>query len=186
MTHTALITPLLVLTGVMAWSNACAQQSGRIIFQGAIVSSTCTVSTADQNKIVPMGAIDAREFTKLGDARGQQRFSLRLDGCSAPGDDQPQRASISFRGMDINPQSSNLHLMQAGQIGTASGVEVRLLNASGEKLALAASPSEQRATIIKLHSGRNSLDFSADYVAVALPVMAGRADAAVNFEISYP
>lgn len=186
MTKQALTVPILFLTGVMAWSSACAQQGGRITFLGAIVSSTCTVSTADQDKIVPMGAIDAREFAKVGDIRGRQRFSLQLQGCGAPGGDQPQRASVRFSGMDINPHSSNLHLMHAGQTGTASGVEVRILNASGEKLALAASPSEQRATVIDLRSGRNSMDFAADYVAVALPVVGGRADAAINFEISYP
>ncbi len=188
MTHTALTTPILaVLTSAMALgsSGACAQ-AGTITFVGAITPPTCTLSTAGQDKVVPLGPVNARAFTKVGDTGEQQRFSLHLDGCSAPEPDHPQRASVSLSGIGTNPRSSNLHLMHAGQDATASGVEVRILDSQGEKLALAADAPVRRQASIDLRKGGGSLDFSAAYVAVALPVKAGRADAAIKFEVSYP
>lgn len=186
MRKTALAMPGLFLAGMVAMSGACAQQGGRITFQGMITSPTCTVSTADQDKRVPMGAVSADEFNRLGDTRGRQRFSLRLEGCPSPAKDQPQRATVRFSGMDINAQTHHLHLMGRGQAGAASGVELRILNAAGEKVLLADSPTGQGATWVALNGSRSQLDFSAEYVAVALPVTSGNADAAVNFEISYP
>lgn len=186
MMNMALKTGMLSLFGFAAMQGAHAQQGGRITFQGIITSVTCMVATADRDKLVPMGLVDAHEFRKPGDARGRQGFSLRLEGCPDATDGQPRRASVRFSGLDINAQTSHLNLLQAGQGRAASGVEVRILNASGEKVLLASGPADQRSTSIALRGDRNRLDFSADYVAVTLPVTSGQADAAVNFEISYP
>lgn len=186
MMNMALKTGMLSLCGFAAMQGAHAQQGGRITFQGVITSTTCMLATADRDKQVPMGVVDTHEFRKPGDVRGRQNFSLRLEGCPDATDGQPRRASVRFSGLDINAHSNHLNLLQSGQGHTATGVEVRILNASGEKVLLASGPTDQRSTSIALRGGRNRLDFSADYVAVTLPVTSGRADAAVNFEISYP
>lgn len=177
---------IFCLAAMAAWSGARAQQGASISFQGAIVDETCTMAPTGGGQAIAMDSIQPAEFTRVGDARGRQRFSLALAGCAAPGQAVPRRASVRLLALDTRQPGEHLDLSNAGQTGAASGVQVRILSADGQKTLLASGAAKQAWTSVNVNDAASRLDYAVDYIAVALPVTSGKADAAVNLEITYP
>lgn len=172
------------MVGMAVWGAAHAQQSGSISVGGTISPVTCKLTTSDLSKSISMGIINPSSLQSVGSTSTQKPFTLTLEGCSTPGNGHPSRASVKFSGANINTSTSNLNLIGAGTQGVASGLQARILNGNGNKVLLAAA--DQQVTPLDLVAGVNVMRFATDYIVMSTPVNPGRADTAVDFEITYP
>lgn len=177
----------IFLASMAAWGSAHAQsnQGGSISVGGTVSPVTCQVSASDRNKTISMGIINPSTLTNVGQTSPRKPFTIAIEGCSTPGNGHPSRAAVKFSGQYINTATSNLELINVGQQGVASGLQARVLNGNGSQVMLAAA--DQQVIPINLQGGTtNVLNFMTEYIVTSTPVGAGKADTAVDFELTYP
>lgn len=169
--------------GAFGSANA---QIAKIDITGEITPNTCVLTSSDRNgKRVALGNVKPTDFANVGSTQGQQPFTLTLEGCST-GTGQPTRASVRFSGSNINANTSNLNLIGVGSPGVAGGVQVRILNDDDTRVLLASANQGVTQYAVVTGGAPTILRFKADYTAISLPVTSGRANTAVDFEITYP
>lgn len=174
----------LAAMGAFGAANA---QSAKISFNGDITPTTCVLSQADtNNKTVELGNVKPTDFTQAGSTSGEKPFTLTLEGCSTPGNGHPSRASVQFSGTNINTNTNNLNLIGVGTTGVARGIQVRILNANSTKVLLGAANQNVVQQDIVGGGTPTVLPFTADYVAMTLPIGIGSANTAVDVKITYP
>lgn len=177
---------IVCLAAMAACSGARSQQGGHIAFKGAIGDHACTMVVPDSGQALPMGSIEPAQFGRVGEAHGQQRFTLAMAGCATPGNGSPRRASVRLLALNTHQRGDHLNLADAGQADAASGVQLRILGADGTPALPAPGAAHPAPASVNLNDGASRLAYSVDYITTALPVTAGRAVAAVNVEITYP
>lgn len=142
-----------------------------INLHGNVVDFSCTVNTADIDKTVDLGRWPTTQLLNAGDTTALVPFSLRLEGCP------PGSVAILFTGTP----ASDTNLLALDDPAMAQTVAIELRNSDRSRLALgAASPTEEVDA-----NGNVTLNFFANYRALASGVRPGVAKADAIFMINY-
>ncbi|MCL6746810.1 fimbria assembly protein [Kosakonia sp. R1.Fl] len=142
-----------------------------IQLRATVVDFTCYVETADSDKTVQLGRWPTKQLQNAGNTTPPVRFSLRLAGCP------PGSASITFSGR----AASNPALLALKDSVMAQKVAVELRDRDRTPLALETASQE----IAVDSNGNATLQFYANYIALADNPAPGTANADATFAINY-
>lgn len=146
---------------------------GTVHFQGAITDQACEIDgDSGTDFTVQLGKYGTNEFKNAGATTVPKKFSLKLKNC-------PQtvtQAAVRFGG---TPDGSD-DVLKLADGSTAKKVGVQLYNNDSSKLPLGVDSASYT-----INEGNNSLDFKAAYIATAVPVEPGSANADATFSINY-
>mgnify|MGYP001945539940 FL=1 len=142
-----------------------------INLHGNVVDFSCTVNTADIDKTVDLGRWPTTQLLNAGDTTSHVPSSLRLEGCP------PGSVAIFVTGTP----ASDTNLLALDDPAMAQTIAIELRNSDRSRLALGeASPTEEVDA-----NGNVTLNFFANYRALASGVRPGVAKADAIFMINY-
>lgn len=142
-----------------------------IQLRATVVDFTCYAETADNDKTVQLGRWPTKQLQNAGNTTPLVPFSLRLVGCP------PGSASITFSGK----AASNPALLALKDSVMAQKVAIELRDRDRTLLALATASQD-----IAVDSyGNATLQFYANYIALADNPVPGTANADATFAINY-
>jgi major type 1 subunit fimbrin (pilin) len=158
---------------------AFAASSNTITFKGQVAAQTCTVSINgnEGNPVVLMPTVSARDLAEQGSSAGETTFTIEVSGCAVRHGDTTIKTA--FQGDRVTGAG---HL---GNAGTASNVQVQLLNGAGGSVVrldgLTSVPG------LKLNSGASSAshDFAVRYVSEEGLAKAGTVSATAQYALDY-
>ncbi|MGX5011148.1 fimbrial protein [Enterobacter asburiae] len=153
---------------------------GTVTFKGNINSNTCAVAvnngTADATVNLP--TVSNNLLNASGKTAGATNFTMALTGCSTAATAATSVRAYFESGANVNATTGNLK-----NNGTATNVEVQLLNNAGTALK-AGDNSQRSAAGTSLTSGAATLVYSAQYYATGVAT-AGTVDTSVTYSIDY-
>lgn len=164
---------LAIITTVMLSLAATSVQAsdGSITVNGSLITNTCTVNNGTGNNIiVNLPTLATSSLKNSGQTAGSTKFSILLSSCSAT-----QAQTYFEAGPGI---ASDGNLLNSG---TASNVEVQLLNNQGNAINLSNNSGSQQVNIV---AGAASLDYYAQYYATG-QTGAGSVTSTVKYTVSY-
>lgn len=166
--HTLLAMTLLLSQGELA---ATSLGEINIELRGNVVDFSCTVETADSNKTVNLGNWPTKQLRTPGSTTAPVPFQLKLTGCP------PGSASITFSGTPASDAS--LLALRDSEMSKTVAIELR----DGNSNRLALENASQQAVIDE--NGDVTLQFYANYIALAENTQPGEANADATFMINY-
>lgn len=162
---------------------------GKIQFTGSVVSAPCVVDNDTESQMVNLGQIAANSLGKKGSTGSPVGFNIKLTGCdlTPPGANPTEtanytKASIVFNGAPAGDDSTTLSLNANGSgesVAKNVGIQISQNNVPVKINGSTATNSSN------LHVGSNLIPFAATYVATGDAVVAGSANAVVNFSVNY-
>ncbi|WP_199099307.1 fimbrial protein [Dyella sp. ASV21] len=150
---------------------------GTINITGTINTSTCQINGANSPATIAV-ALPTVSTTSLNAANavaGRTPFTLALSGCGAL-----TKATTFFEPGPTVMADGNLK----NNTGTATNVEVQLLNSNFSTIALNAASGSQNVTQATLASGAGNITYYAQYFATAA-AGAGTVNTSVQFTMLY-
>jgi major type 1 subunit fimbrin (pilin) len=183
-----LITAALVASfGLIAMApGIAAAVDGTITVNGTIVSNTCKVGSGSPNNItVTLPTISTSAFQGAASVAGSTAFSINVSGCGST----PSKVTTYFEpGSTIDTTTGNL----SNATGTATGVEVRLLNGTGSSvtafsaITLGAASGSQNSGQYTLSGGAATMNYFAEYYQTnATAPAAGTFTSSVTYSMVY-
>ena len=171
---TLLTAVLLATFGVAAAAQAA---DGTINITGAINTSTCKIQGANSpaNIAVTLPTVSTTALNAAGSVAGRTAFSLNLTGCGAL-----TKATTFFEPGPTVLNDGNLK----NATGSASGVEVQLLNNDFSAITLNNTSGNQNSQTVSLTGGNGTLNYFAQYFANAA-AGAGSVVTSVQFSMIY-
>lgn len=186
--------PFMLCATSAAVAGPVTVDGGQINFKGAIVAAPCALDNSSDGQTVQLGQVPSNRLAKKGDSSSAVPFTIKLTGCDLNYIDTSKdpavpaaytSASITFNGATTGDSTTLAVSSAASGAGdntsAAQNVGIQILqnnipvNVDGSK----ASTSQN------IYAGGNEIPFSAAYVATADNVVAGTANAVVNFKINY-
>lgn len=168
---------VLTVVTVTCISFAANAADGTINFTGTILDSACTVDTSTANQSVNLGKVVKSAFEAKGSVAAATRFNIILNNCP----DSVTSASVKFDGAADANDSSILSLA-SGQ--TAKGVGVAFYE-EDEVTPIPLATASKSLNLNTVEKNSNKMTFIAKYKATMDKVVAGTANAASDFTISY-
>lgn len=165
----------LVTTSALAFD-------GTINFSGKITSATCPIEIVNPesgavSNLVPMGEVDASEFTAIGSERGGRGFQMRISPDSTCIMD-PAKLNATVTFTSVQGGAGDFYGIKPSS-NAATGVAVAIKDNTG-----AFVPNGTASAIYPLSENDPTLMyFFASYISTAATVGAGPADADVNFRV---
>ena len=169
-TFTVLIAGITVLPNSLTFAA-----DGTIEFIGDIIDQACEIKTESKNIQVQLGRIPKANLPNVGSKSIPVKFTITLVNCPV----SINSATVSFDATSFPGDNSVIALKAIPN--AASGVGVQLTDNKSAVITLL-TPSNEYPI---LPTVENSLDFTANYIAKAIPVVAGSANASATFLISY-
>ncbi|MBS3046394.1 fimbrial protein [Enterobacter mori] len=156
---------------------------GTVTFNGNINSNTCAVAinngTADATVTLP--TVSSSVLGSAGQTAGSTNFTMDLTGCSTGTGAATAVRAYFESGANVNASTGNLKNSTA--TGSASNVEVQLLDSAGTVLK-AGDNSQRSNPATALTSGAATLVYSAQYYATGAAT-AGTVNTSVTYSIDY-
>jgi major type 1 subunit fimbrin (pilin) len=190
MNKTLLSAALIAGFGIAAFAPQAARATdGTITITGAINAVTCKVGTGSPNNVaVVLPTVSNTAFTGAGSVAGSTGFNIVVSGCAT----SQTSATTYFENGATDSTDGNLK--NAG--GTATNVEVQLLNGSGGSLAagsviaLNAPAATQNSSVYTLVTSGTTkgvtLNYYAQYYATAATApTAGTVSTTVQYSMIY-
>jgi type 1 fimbria pilin len=168
------------ISGGSVDSNSAKLNANLVMPAITVVASTCNITSPT----VTLPSVSTRAL-QAGQVAGSTAFSITMTGCQSG---SPNAVSV-FSGSGIDTTTGYLK-----NTGTATNVEVQLLNGAGSTSQTAGTPilldqagSAQNSGIYNITSGNATLNYYAQYVAInAAAAGAGTVKSTVAFTIYYP
>lgn len=174
---------LLAATAAVGFAPTAQAVDGTINITGQVVGQTCKVegtafgTQATKNVALPL--VLAPVLNAAGNTANKTPFSLSITGC----DPALSTVQTQFSGANIDATTGNLKLTGTG---TATNVEIQLLNASNQVMPLNGSTATaQNSQVVSLSGGAATMNYSAQYIAVGGAAGAGSANTSVEFTMNY-
>ncbi|MEI5999516.1 type 1 fimbrial protein [Paraburkholderia bengalensis] len=161
-------------------AHAGSSNGGVVTINGQLMANTCTVSGNGQgaNFTVTLPTLSAAELSAAGATAGATGFNIALSSCT--------------------PATGNVHTfweygtntLADGNLknnGTATNVEVQLLDYNGSQKVLNVSKADgaQNAQSVAIASGNASLQYAAQYASPAGGATAGTVTTTVTYSMVY-
>jgi major type 1 subunit fimbrin (pilin) len=171
-----LLTSALIAAFAVAASAAHAAD-GTINITGTISSSTCKINGANSPATiaVTLPTVSTTALNAAGAVAGRTSFNLALSGCGSL-----TKATTFFEPGPTVLADGNLK----NASGTATGVEVQLLNNDFSAIALSGVAASQNSQTVNLAAGAGTLNYYAQYFATAA-AGAGSVSTTVQFSMIY-
>lgn len=160
--------------------------SGKVKFNGSIITAPCSIAPGDENQEVPLGQI-SNTTLESGGMSSAQPFQIKLEGCTLNakykdenGDEQTYNntVTVKFTGSEWVNNANNTGLLQI--TGDGQGAGVKLMTVSGNKIDLNSSTTQNFV------AGDNALKFQAALQGIqGTDVTPGKFEATTNFVLSY-
>lgn len=149
-----------------------------VLVSGRITDSTCEVALAKKTKTVLMGTHLTQNFDRVNDTSAPVSFTVNLENCGQ----DTKEVRVAFTGTSVVGNNSLLALNS----GSVSQLAIRILDNQNNPLAL--NDSENGGRLYKLEPTQRTqiLRFSAQYVALSVPVDTGEADATAKLSLTWP
>lgn len=178
MTKTLTATALIAALGFAALApNSASAADGTINITGTVNSSTCKIngtnSPATINVALP--TVSTTSLSAAGAVAGRTAFALNLTNCGSL-----TKAQTFFEPGPTIMADGNLK----NASGTATGVEVQLLNSDFSTINLAGTSTTQASQQTTLTTGAGNLNYYAQYFATAA-AGAGTVSTSVQFTMLY-
>lgn len=172
-----LTSALIAAFAVAAIAPAAHAADGTINITGTINSSTCKINGVNSpaTVAVTLPTVSTTALNAAGSVAGRTAFNLALSGCGALA-----KATTFFEPGPTVMADGNLK----NATGTATGVEVQLLNNDFSAIALNGSASAQNSQQVNLTGGAGTLNYYAQYFATAA-AGAGSVSTSVQFSMIY-
>ncbi|MEX3936823.1 fimbrial protein [Paraburkholderia phymatum] len=177
-----LLIALIVAAGA-ALPTASFASDGTITISGNIVPQTCVPSGNGQGKdfTVTLPTVQVSALATDGATAGRTPFNIALTGCT------PNIAGASNAGVYFEPgatvDTTTGQLINA--TGTATKVEVGLLNDDYSKINLGQGATSQNVKMVSISSGSATLNYYAQYVAKGGAAGAGTVQTTSLYTIIY-
>lgn len=171
-----LLTSALIAAFAVAASTAQAAD-GTINITGTISSSTCKINGANSPATIAVNlpTVSTTALNTAGAVAGRTAFNLALSGCGSL-----TKATTFFEPGPTVLADGNLK----NASGTATGVEIQLLNSDFSTIALNGVAASQNSQTVNLAAGAGTLNYYAQYVATAA-AGAGNVATTVQFSMIY-
>lgn len=181
------ITMLMSAVGLVAafGANVAHASDGSVLFQGAVIASTCKISNvaANGNVTVMLPTVGAGQLSAAGMSAGRTPFSFRLTGCSTAAH-APTQVAVSFEpGPAVNLATGRLKPIDTPN--PATNVEIGLLNDTYQPIKVGAAFADQNSQAVTIVDGGATLQYAAEYVATGAAT-AGDASTYVTYSLVYP
>lgn len=173
----------LISCGLLALSlgaEAAKTERGQLKVSAVIRNNTCELSAASVNIIVNMGTFSGKDFYQPGITGTDSPFTITLEKCG----DVAANVSVRFDGTAHPANGELFALDNAAGTTTARNLGIAIIDAERNKPVLPGRETDKYA-LNGLSTTVRPLSFIARYVSTAFPVTAGRADASVNFTMTY-
>jgi len=171
---------LAAVVAGLALSSSAFAADGTITFTGAITDTTCAVSvggTGNANATITLPTVQTTSLPAVGATAGTTPFDIVLSGCTGG---TLNTASTHFEsGSTVDSATGRLH----NTSGSASGVQLQLLNASHGSIV--AGGASQNDVPVSITSGTGTLSYYVQYYANAGAVTSGSVGSYVDYSISY-
>lgn len=158
---------------------------GQVNFAGSVVAAPCVVDNDTSSQTVTLGQVPTHRLKEKGNSSAAVDFKINLTGCdltSTDVSDPTQAASYTkARITFIGSSTGDATTLALASGDSAKGVGIQIFQ---DNKALTVDGTGTTADTT-LADGTNSIPFSAAYVATGETVVAGPANAMVNFKISY-
>ncbi|WP_175685419.1 fimbrial protein [Burkholderia anthina] len=171
---------LLATAGLAAAATSAHAADGTITITGEITGQTCTISGNSSGKdfTVTLPGVSTSALSASGSTAGRTPFTIGLSKCTP----NSGSASVYFEpGTTVNAGTGQLK----NASGTATNVEVGLLNKDGSNIKLGAALGSQKSQVVPISGGTATLDYFAQYVATGGAAGAGSVDTSVMYSVVY-
>lgn len=162
----------------LAFSSAHASD-GTITFAGQLQTSTCAVSAASANQTVTLPTLATTNLNTAGQTGGTTAFAIAVSGCPT-GVGAPTTFTTFFE-TNSNVDMNNGNLKSTG---TATGVQLRLSNATGGAIRLDKPTGSQNVTATSLSAGAGTANYFAEYFATGA-TSAGTVASSITYSMVY-
>jgi minor fimbrial subunit len=164
---------LIALALLFSQASMAATPLGEINIElrGNVVDFSCTVESADSNKTVGLGTWPTKQLRTPGSTTALVPFKLKLTGCP------PGSASITFSGTPASEPS--LLALRDSEMAKTVAIELR----DSDRSRITLGSASQQAVIDE--NGDVTLQFYANYIALAQNATPGDANADATFTINY-
>ncbi|PRM15880.1 Major fimbrial subunit precursor [Haemophilus influenzae] len=179
MKKTMLAASLVLSLGLASSAFA---KDGTVVIEGKITDQTCIINnfTSDKDIKVKLPTVKAASLATANATSGRTPFKIELTGCKASSTEQRVKAFFLPDAAKVNAEGRLINT------GTATNVDVQLLNADGTTGILAGENiATQNVTPVNLNGvDTGTLKYNAQYYATAAAT-AGDVKATVDFNIVY-
>lgn len=151
---------------------------GTITFTGKVVANTCVFSVGGggASNTVALPVVFTTALATPGATAGTTNFSIGVTGC----DTNLASVQAFFSGANIDASTGNLT-----NTGTATNVEVQLLNGGTAMPLNAGTASGQNSPVGTLSGGATTLNYAARYIAVGGAATSGLVNTSVAYTMTY-
>lgn len=174
-------TTLLAAVIGMTFASSAMAADGTITINGTVTDNTCDISVDNQGKdaIVVLPTISASSLSSVGSTAGATPFAIALTNCA----NMTLNSAATFfeAGSHVEQSSGRLN---NGSSGTATGVQVELLNSDMSSVKAGASSFEQNVNFVDIRSGGGVMNYFARYYANGA-VTPGTVNTQVDYTIIY-
>lgn len=156
-----------------------AASDNTINFQGEVTDQTCSVTVNGNTSapVVLMPTVSTADLAASGSTAGQTTFTMGLTGCTA-NTSASTTVSTVFVGNDVT-SAGNL-----GNTGTASNVDVQILDTSGSAIDLTDGYTASGDLTLATNATESSADYTAQYYATGTAT-SGTVAASLQYAVTY-
>lgn len=174
------IAAAIVTASIMCAGSAFAVD-GTITINGKITDTTCDISVngATNNGTVTLPTIQATALPAAGEVAGSTPFDIKLSSCS--GSTLGTASTLFEPGTYVDMSTGRLNNSASG---TASNVQVQLLNSALSPIKAGAAQPSQNDIPVDISSGAATLNYFAQYYATGA-ASAGTVNTQVDYTIVY-
>ncbi|NML29904.1 fimbrial protein [Paraburkholderia antibiotica] len=153
---------------------------GTITFNGNITAQTCTISGngGGPNFTVTLPTVSTSALSADGSTAGRTPFNIALTNCSP---DSGTALTYFEPGATVDTATGRL----LNATGSASNVEIGLLNQDYSSIQLGAAQTSQNSQSATISGGAATLDYFAQYVATGGAAGAGSVNTTTLYSIVY-
>ncbi|MBQ0946162.1 type 1 fimbrial protein [Ideonella sp. 4Y16] len=170
------ILTLVALAAAAALPMAAQASDGSLTFNGALTSTTCTVTAGSANQTITLPTLDIGTLAATGLTAGDTAFAISTTGatCTAT------TATAYFESnANVDTGSGRLN-----STGTAANTQLQLLNKSGTVIDLSKPSGSQNVNSAAVTGGNSTSDFIVRYYATGATT-AGSVASAISFSMVY-
>lgn len=181
--HTLLAVGLAAACATLAPAALAAQGStpdGTITINGLVAANTCAVAvTGGSGNTITLPTVFNTNLSAAGATAGNTPFSINLSGC----DKNLTSVYTWWTGGNVVPGDGNLK--NTLTTNNATNVEVRLLNGDSSVINLAGGQGAQNSKSATFSGQAATLNYIAEYYALAGGATPGQVSTSVSFTLVY-
>jgi len=169
------------VAGLFALAPVAHASDGTIEFTGMVTGLTCEINGGTTDFTVALPPVSTSSLAATGSTAGRTPFNIVLTNCT------PDSGTVSTffeAGPSVDPVSGQL-ITDTGA-GTATNVQIRLLNSDYSQIMAGAAAASQNSLPVSIDGGNATMNFFAEYAQHgAGGATPGMANSRVQYTLTY-